>query len=146
MIRHDYIIRVIQQAVQAIGRMLRLIERGDHEAARVQAEEAYDLLGVPADLAVRMDSPSLAMLLGQPEKIRLMAKLSWQEGQLLRATGDVLNGMDRYRRAAELMLEAQRLAPCPEDAAALQEMFRHIPTNALDERYRAEEVPLGPDH
>ena len=136
MFQRDYLIRVIEQAVQAIARMLGLIERGDYEAARIEAEEAYDLLGVPAELALRMDAAGLAELLVRPEKIRLLATLSWQEGDLLIATGDPLNGLERHRRAVELTLEAQRLDPRPEDAAALQEMLRQVPGYSLAERYR----------
>ncbi len=136
MISRDYLIRIIEQAVQAIRRMLGHLEGGDYEAARADAEEAYDALGVPPDLVPRMSSAALAELLGQPEKIRLMSELSWHEGERLSATGDPVNGMDRRRRAIELLLEAQRLEPAPEDASKLQEMFRHVPTAALDARYR----------
>lgn len=136
MLRDDYILRIIRQVVEAIARMLGSIERGDFQDARAQADDAYERLGVPPELAMRMDSPSLANLVKRPDKIRMLSELSWQEGTLFRAMGDPLNGLDRQRRAVELLLEAQRIDPRDEDADKLQEMFRHVPTNALAERYR----------
>lgn len=136
MIRQDYLLRIIEQAAQAIARMLGATQKNDYHSARVQADEAYSLLGVPPELVLRMDSASLASLFAQPMKIRMLSKLLWQEGELYRATKDPLNGLDRQRRAVELLLEAQRLDPQEEDASVLQEMFRHVPTNTLAERYQ----------
>lgn len=138
MLRHDYIMRVIQQAVDAIARMMGLREKGDHEAARREAEAVYDLLGVPSELAAAVDSATLAELLGHPDKIRAMAKLAVQEAELRRATGDPLACAAGYRRAAELTLEARSRAPHPDDASVLQELFRHFPTASLAARYRGE--------
>ena len=135
-IRQDYLLRIIEQAAQAIARMLGATKKNDYHEAQRQAGEAYDLLGVPRDLVVRMDSASLAGLFAQPMKIRLLSKLLWQEGELYRATKDPLHGLDRQRRAVELLLEAQRMDPQPEDASVLQEMFRHVPTNTLAKRYQ----------
>jgi len=136
MIRQDYIVRMIQQVGQALARMLGATKREDFLEARVQANEAYDLLGIPADLTLIMDSPSLAGFIGNPDKIRLVADVLWHEGELLRANRDPINGLDRQRRAVELLLEAQRLDPQPEDASKLQEMCRYVPTACLAERYR----------
>lgn len=136
MISQDYIIRIIQQVGEAIARMIGKKDNGDYRAALQQAESAYDLLGIPPDLAAAMNSESLASLLGHPEKIRLMARLSQQEGELYTATGDPLTGTARYRRAAELMLEARTRDPQPEDASVLQELFRHFPTSSLARKYR----------
>ena len=136
MISQDYIIRIIQQVVEAIARMIGKREQGDYQGALRQAEAAYDLLGIPPDLAAAMDSESLADLLGNPEKIRMMARLSQQEGEVYRATGDPLTGTARFRRAAELMLEARIRDPRPEDAGVLQELFRHFPTASLAAKYR----------
>ena len=136
MMRQDYILRIIREAVAAIARMLGATRRGDFVEAHRCAEAAYCLLGVPPELAIRMDSASLAGLFRQPEKIRMLSQLSWQEGELFRATGDPVNGLDRQRRAIELLLEAHNLDPEPDDSSKLQEMFRHVPTNCLEERYR----------
>ncbi len=135
MLRQDYILRIIRQAVAAIARMLGAIKRGDYQEARDCAEAAYCLLGVPPELAVRMDSASLAGLFKQSENVRMLSQLSWQEGQLFRACGDPLNGLDRQRRAIELLLEVQKRDPLPEDSSTLQEMFRHVPASCLDDRY-----------
>lgn len=136
MFRQDYILRIIQQAAQAIARMLGATEKEEYQQARLHADEAYSILGIPPELVLRMDSPSLVGLFPEVEKIRLLAQLLWQEGQLLRATKDPVNGLDRQRRAVELLLEAQRMAPEPEDADKLQEMLRHVPTSTLAKRYQ----------
>jgi hypothetical protein len=136
MFRQDYILRIIQQAAQAIARMLGATQKEEYQQARLHADEAYSILGIPPELVLRMDTPSLVGFCSQPEKIRMLSKLLWQEGELLRATRDPVNGLDRQRRAVELLLEAQRLAPEPEDADDLQEMFRHVPTSTLAARYQ----------
>lgn len=136
MIREDYVMRLIRQVIEAIARMARLGAQGDHQAARRAAEDAYDLLGVPAELAAALDSAALAELVGQPDKIRLLARVAIQEAELLRATGDPPGCADRYRRAAELILEARTRAPSDEDAGLLQEVFRHFSSSSLAPKYR----------
>ena len=135
MIRDDYITRLIQQVARAIARMLGKAEQGDLQGALDEASDAYDALGLPPDLALRADAASPAELLS-PDKLRLLSQVLWQEGSLLHSSGDPLNGLDRRRRAIEARLEAQRRAPADDDASALQEMFRHVPTNLLSARYR----------
>jgi hypothetical protein len=145
MLREDYIIRIIRQAIQAIAKMAGLRAKGDHEEARRQADAAYDLLGVPADLAAVMDSAGLAELLRDPDKVRLMARLSQEEAELFKAAGDPLTATARYRRAAELVLEAHRAAPDAADGGLLQELFRHFPTGSLAPRYQADVAGLRAD-
>jgi len=135
MIRDDYITRLIQQVARAIARMLGKAEQGDLQGALDEASDAYDLLGLPPDLAIRADAASLAEILS-PDKLRLLSQVLWQEGTLLAGSGDPVNGLDRRRRAIEARLEAQRRDPVDDDASALQEMFRHVPTNLLSARYR----------
>jgi hypothetical protein len=136
MIREDYIIRIVKQIVDAIARLAGLRQKGDFQAALRQAESAYDLLGVPPELAAAVSAETLAGMLGHPDKIRLMARLSQEEGDVHRASGDPLTAMARYRRAFELVLEARGRAPSDEDAGVLQELARHFPAGSLDPKYR----------
>lgn len=136
MIRQDYLLRIIQQVADAIARMLGATKREDYSEARAQAAEAYGLLGIPSELVLRMDSHALAGLFAQADKLRLLSKLLWQEGELLRAQRDPVNGLDRQRRAIEVLLEAQSMDPHPDDASDLREMLRHVPTTTLDSRYQ----------
>jgi hypothetical protein len=136
MIREDYVMRLIKQIAAVIARMVGLQGKGDHEAALRAAESAYDLLGVPSELAAALDSATLAELLAHPEKIRLMARVVREEAEILRAKGDPVGCAARYRRAAELTLEARAREPSDEDAGVLQELFRHFPTGSLHPRYR----------
>jgi hypothetical protein len=136
MLREDFIIRIIRQVIEALARMAGLRTEGDPVAALAAADEAYDLLGVPRDLAAAVDSATLADLLRHPEKIRAMVRLSQEEAAAYHALRDPLTAAARYRRATELMLELRVRDPRPEDAAILQELFRHIQTGTLDPRYK----------
>ncbi len=136
MIRQDYLLRMIDRATQALVRMLRRRDRGDLDGARQEATEVYDALGIPPELAGMLTAETLAEMLGDPDKMRLMARLFQQEAEVFRASGDPLSSTARYVRATELMLEVRVLDPQPDDAGVLQELFRHIPTNALADKYR----------
>ena len=137
MLRDDYLTRLIEQVAKAIARMLGKASGGDVPGALQEAEDAYDAVGIPPDLVARADANALAGFL-PPDKLRLLSKIVWHEGSVRHGSGDPLNGLDRRRKAIELRLEAQARDPQPDDVAALQEMFRHVPTNTLDARYRGD--------
>jgi len=137
MLRQDYIIRIVKQVAEAIARMAGLRDKSEYQAALKDAESACDLLGVPKDLAVALDTETLAGLLRHPDKMRLLAKVFTEEAEVYRASGDPLTCSDRYRRAAELTLEARAADPQDDDASVLQELFRHFPTSALASKYRS---------
>jgi hypothetical protein len=138
MFREDYILRLIQQLVEFIARIAGLNRRGKHDEALVEAEQAWGkLVDAPRELIDVVDTPTLADMLRDPEKMRLAAQLFYEEGRALTGKGDPLHAAVRYRRAMELMLEAHSIEPSDGDADILQELARLVPTATLDRRYRS---------
>lgn len=137
MIREDYIMRLIRQIAEAVARMIRRRESGDLEAALRDADALFDLLEIPRELCDVVDTPTLAGLLRDPERMRLAARVFWEEGHVVKAMGDPLGAFARYRRALELILEARAAGPeHPDDAPSILELSRLVPAAHLDARYR----------
>lgn len=136
MIREDYIIRMIQQIAAIVARMVSRRSSGQLEQALREGDGAYDLLGVPRELCDVLDTPTLAGMLRDPDKIRAMARLSWEEGRIHGAKGDPLTSFARMRRALELFLEARASAPAEGDEEAILELSRVVHADHLDPRYR----------
>lgn len=137
MFREDYILRLIQQLVDAIARIAGFNRRGEHDKALAAAEQAWGtLIDAPPELVGAVDSATLAGMLRTPEKMRLAVQLLHEEGRALAGTGDPLHAAVRYRRAMELLLEARALEPRDDDAALLMELARLVPAHTLDPRYR----------
>jgi len=138
MFREDYILRIIQQLVDAIARIAGLNRRGEHDKALAEAEQAWGkLLDAPRELIDAVDTPTLASMLRDPEKMRVAAQLLHEEGRALAGKGDPLHAALRYRRAMELILEARAIDPSDSDDTILMELSRLVPTTALDPRYRS---------
>ncbi len=136
MIRDDYLLRVIKQFAEALARMIRRREEGAYDEALQEADRLYEELGIPRDLIDVVDTPTLAAMLREADRMRVAAKLCWEEGHVYKAKGDPLTAFARYRRAHELFLEARAIAPTADDDAALFELSRLAPAQLLDARYR----------
>jgi hypothetical protein len=136
-IREDYIIRMIRQVGQFLARMVSRRSSGQLEQALREGDGAYDLLGVPRELCDVLDTPTLAGLLRDPDKMRAMARLSWEESRIYAAKGDPLTSFARMRRALELFLEARALAPSADDETSILELSRAVHASHLDARYQA---------
>ena len=138
MFREDYILRIIQQLVDAIARIAGLNRRGDHDRALAEAEQAWGkLLDAPRELIDAVDSATLAVMLREPDRMRVAAQLLHEEGRALAGKGDPLHAQLRYRRAMELMLEARAIEPSDDDDAIVMELSRVVPVATLDARYRS---------
>ena len=140
MFREDYVMRLVKQFAEAIARMLRLRQKGEHQAALDEAGRLYEeLFTIPREVTDRVDTPTMASLLGRADKIRAAAMLFWEEGHIYKAKGDPLTAFARYRRAHELFLEARAIEPTEDDDAAILELSRVAPARDLDPRYRGDE-------
>lgn len=138
MFREDYIIRLIKQLAAFIGRIAGLNRQGKHDEALAATATAWDeLLQAPRGTLDAVDTPTLAMLLREPAKMRAAAQLCYEEGRAFEGKGDPLHAAMRFRRALELVLEARAIEPQPEDDAAILELGRLVPTHTLDPRYRS---------
>jgi hypothetical protein len=135
-IREDYLMRLIRQVAQALARMVSRRAAADPAGALAAADAAYDALGVPREMCDVVDTPTLVETLRHPDKIRAMARLSWEEGHTYKAMGDPLTAFSRYRRALELFLEARAAGQEEDDDASILELSRLVPAEHLDPRYR----------
>jgi len=139
MLREDYVMRLIRQIAEFVRAMVRKADAGDYEGALAEADRAYsDLLGMPSGLADRLDSATMASMLGTPERMRAAARISWQEGHVYKSKRDPLAAARKYKRAHELYLEARALDPQEEDDSAILELSRLVHARFLDPGYRGE--------
>jgi hypothetical protein len=137
MFRQDYLIRMIDQLVLFIAHVTGLNNRAEHDKALVAADQAWSkLLDAPLELIHAVDTPTLAAMLREPERIRAAALLVYEEGRAFTGNGDPLHAALRYRRAMELVLEARAIAPIDDDDAALLELSRLVQSDPLDPRYQ----------
>ena len=139
MFREDYIIRLIKQLAHFLARIAGKRAAKDYEGAIRECGKAWDeLIGHPRELVDVLDTPTLASMLREPEKMRAAAQLLVEEGRSLAGKGDPVNAAVCYRRAWELYLEARVREPSEADEIAIAELARLVPANQLDPRYREE--------
>jgi len=101
MLQRDYLMRMIEQFVQAIGRMLGLAKSGRFDEARTELDAAYASLGVSRRMVDRLDDASLRLLIGE-EKLRVLVMLLEAEAELLVLEGKTAEGHSMAARAAQL--------------------------------------------
>ncbi|HSD87530.1 MAG TPA: hypothetical protein VLB44_08440 [Kofleriaceae bacterium] len=137
--REDYLIRLIRQVAQFLARIAGHRDKGEHRQALAETERAWsDVIGHPRELVDVVDTPTLASMLREPEKMRAAARLLFEEGKTRAASGDPVHATICYRRAVELTLEAKAIEPHPDDEVMLFELGRVVQMNQLDPRYRAD--------
>jgi hypothetical protein len=138
--REDYILRLIQQLGDFVAAIAGRNRKGQHAKALAMTDQAWGkLIDVPRELIDAVDTPTLAGMLREPDKMRVAAQLFYEEGRALAGTGDPLHAASRYRRAMELRLEARAADPGSRvagDDAALLELSLLVPSHTLDPRYR----------
>jgi hypothetical protein len=112
----DYLMRMIKQLSEAIASIVRKLRGGDTEDAARALHDAYDaLLEHNRSFLDMVDANSLAILLGSPDKVRLLAQLSWLDAELARARGDTAAEARLRQRAEQLRAIAMRDAPAEGD-------------------------------
>lgn len=135
--RYDFLERLIQQIAEAIARIAGLSRQGRSEEALLVVEQTYRGLGVDPEALRRLDSRSLAMLQGPPEKLRALARLCELEADALDKLERPGAASDRRRRALELVLEADALDPSGTDGEQLSRLAAQVDSQGLSERYRS---------
>jgi hypothetical protein len=104
MLQRDYLMRMIEQFVQAIGRMLGLAKSGRFDDARTELDGAYATLGISRRMLERLDDASLRLLLGE-DKIRVLVMLLDAEAELLALEGKDAEARSVKARSARLKPE-----------------------------------------
>ncbi|HEX9344105.1 MAG TPA: DUF6483 family protein [Actinomycetota bacterium] len=105
MYQQDYLMRQLEQAAQALGRILRKALGGDPAAALAMFDEAYQpLLGVGARVVSTLNETQLLTLLtsGSSPDLRRVAsvlEVLKTEGDLYQQAGQGREAAKRYRRA-----------------------------------------------
>jgi hypothetical protein len=136
--QRDYIMRLIAQFAQVLGRLLGLRKAGKlDEAEKLVEETANGIFGSLRSMLDQVDASSAAGLLGGRDKVLVYAALTAEEAEIAAARGQTRKASAQRRRAIELYLEASRLGDL--DAAArdrITELRQTVPTDELEERYR----------
>ncbi|HEX8430657.1 MAG TPA: hypothetical protein VF625_05185 [Longimicrobium sp.] len=145
-VQQDYLLRMIEQAFEAIRRMRRRSRDDDSRAALVDLDSAVaDLLGPAAAVAERLDPATAAQLVRDPERVALWARLLAERAEILRAAGHP-DAAEWGRRALAIALEGwlledeqRRLGPPLRavlgEAVAMGREW--VEESELSERYRA---------
>jgi hypothetical protein len=88
MLRDDYLLRMIERAVQLLASALTRRSAGDLEGAAADVEDALaETLGPHRDLLDMVDTTTLASLVGEPVRLRAVADACAAHGDLLEAEG-----------------------------------------------------------
>lgn len=136
--RRDYIMRLIEQFAQVLGRLLGLRKAGKlDEAQELINATADELLGSSRSMIEKVEAATAASLLGMREKVVMYAALTAEEAEIVALKGDARKAQARRRRALELYLEASRLGEL--DGASLEavaSLRQTVALERLDERYR----------
>ncbi len=129
-VRQDYLLRMIEQAFEVLRRILKRRQAGEPNQAVREADGAVDeILGPAAAVAVRLDAPTAAQLIRDPERVTLWARVTAEKAEALRELGDDPAARAAGRRALELALEAWLLE---DDQRRLTPALREVLAEALD--------------
>src|SRR5262245_37792345 len=139
MLERDYILRMIQQLAQALGRILGLKRAGKlHEALQEVRATADGIFGPMRSTLDAIDAQSAASLLGNRDKIEAYAALTAEEASIHELLGDARRARSGERRALELYLEVRLLGLTASEGAllAIAELERKVDASKLPQRYR----------
>lgn len=115
--RRDYIVRLIEQFAETLGRVMGLRKSGKlDEAEKLIRATADGIFGSLRSMIDNVDAATAANLLASHEKIVVYAALTLEEAEIAESRGQPAKAASRRRRALELYLEASRLGAL--DAAA----------------------------
>jgi hypothetical protein len=146
-VRQDFLLRMIEEAFDVIRRIRQRRQEGDPAAAMRDADAAIDsLLGPAAAVATRLDPPTAAQLIRNPEQVALWARILADKAEALRDAGNEPGARLVGRRALETALEAwlledeqRRLTPALHEvlAEALAMARPWVAPAELSARHRA---------
>ncbi|MCA9639873.1 MAG: hypothetical protein H6718_20515 [Polyangiaceae bacterium] len=122
MLKQDFVMRIIEKAMQAIARALGYQAKGEDTRALEALSEAYlDLLRVDRQTFETLDIKTLVTLLGPPEVVRTLARVMTIEARTFERMDRPYLAKQRRTRATELYL-AVGVGDDAEDLAALREL------------------------
>lgn len=117
MIERDYLMRLMSQLAAVMAKILGAKDAQNYAEARLLVQNACDqLFGLNGELVKTMDAGTLALLLGEKEKIKALAALMREDGDILLLQGNPAEGVVQYEKALALYQEARRASPNGDDA------------------------------
>lgn len=111
MFQKDYILRLIEQFIKILARVLKLREQGQHEQAIQEISEAYrTLLGLSAEMVHSLSEEQLREFLHvgarwNPERCEVLAALLKEEGENLVPSGRIEDAAILFAKSLSLYLE-----------------------------------------
>jgi hypothetical protein len=142
-VQRDYVERMIEQAGQALARILELVRAGEVEPALSLAHRTMDLvLGPLRPVLERVDAATAVDLVGpfELDRLRMYAALLGEEGGIHELQGDSGAAERCYRHALELYA-AMSLAgarPKASDQERIALLQPKVDALTIDERFREE--------
>ncbi len=114
-LRKDYIERLIEEFAAALSRLLKLRrEKKLAEAQRLIQETALSALGMEYAALLMADPVSTARLLGAPTRVKVLARLVAEDGELSAEQGDAATATARFQTALALYAEAEAMGLTPD--------------------------------
>lgn len=102
--------RMMAQLAAVLARIMGAKNAQDYAQAQQIVQDAYgELFGLQPELVEHADAATLALLLGEAEKIKGLAALLREEGEALLLQGKPLEGRARFEKALALYQETMRL-------------------------------------
>jgi hypothetical protein len=112
MIERDYLMRLMSQLAAVMAKILGAKNAKNYAEARRLAQNACEqLFGLNDELVKKMDAGTLALLLGEKEKIKALAALLREDGDILLLQDKPAEGRVQYEKAMALYQEARRASP-----------------------------------
>jgi hypothetical protein len=121
--QRDYILRLIDQAAQAVARALRLVLKKQPEEAAQQLSSAYGLLSLDRELLLALDTASLRSHITEPERREMAARILLGDAELQSGMGERRTAL-RCLRAARRLLDTLDPEATPERQSLLEELAR----------------------
>ncbi|GHG89184.1 hypothetical protein [Comamonas sp. JC664] len=124
-LRKDYIERLIEEFAAALSRIIKARrEKKLADAQRLIQETALSTLGMEYMALLMADPASTAKLLGAPTRVKVLARLVAEDGELIAEQGDTATATARFQYALALYGEVQALglAPDGDDTATIARM------------------------
>ena len=113
MFRRDYILRLIEQAAQAVARALKLMVQKKPEEAQQQLDSAYALLSLDRELLLALDANSLRGHIADSERREMAARILLSDAELHCEKAAARPALRRLRAARRLLETLD--APAPRD-------------------------------
>lgn len=137
MFERDYFLRLLKQLSALLAAILKLKREEKLDAALEQLQGAFPpFFGIEYRTLVGFDSASVAQLLVDSTRIKILAQLLEEEADIHRRRGDVQLSAAKQLHALELYIEAAQRNPADSEvSAAILRLSSRAELTDLGERY-----------